>query len=136
MIELEENLRFLNELKIKLNQIGDSIKIEFLKNELKNLEKESLQDNLWEDQKKSNMIFSKIKVLNQKINLFENIRSELNNLYEMNELLQLIHYFLESMILIMQLLLFIQVLEEQNHKTGYKCYIECMENGHQQMDLH
>ncbi len=89
MIELEENLRFLNELKIKLNQIGDSIKIEFLKNELKNLEKESLQDNLWEDQKKSNMIFSKIKVLNQKINLFENIRSELNNLYEMNELLQL-----------------------------------------------
>ena len=89
MLELEENLRFLNDLKLKLEQIKNSMEIENLKNELNNLEKQSLEKNFWEDQKKSSTVFSKIKTLQKKINLFENIESELKNLYEMNQLLNI-----------------------------------------------
>lgn len=89
MLELEENLRFLNELKIRLEEIKDSMKIESLKLELKDLEKKSLEDNFWNDSKNSSMIFSKIKILQKKINLYENLKAELENLIEMNNLLQI-----------------------------------------------
>ncbi len=89
MLELEENFKFLNELRIKKERIKASIKIDSLKSELQELEKKSMKDGFWNNQKESNIIFSKIKVLNKKINLYESINSELNNLFEMNELLNL-----------------------------------------------
>ena len=87
MIELEENLRFLNELKEKLKNIKETMQIENLKKELNELEKISLQENFWNNQENSNKTFSKIKTLQKKISLYENLNSELNNLIEMNELL-------------------------------------------------
>lgn len=89
MLELEENLRLLNDLKEKLEQIKNSMKIENLKNELNILESQTLTDNFWEDQKKSSTVFSKIKNIQKKINSYENINIELTNLYEMNQLLML-----------------------------------------------
>ncbi len=89
MLELEENLKFLNELKSKLEEIKDSMKIESLKNSLKQLENQSLEDNFWNDQENSNRIFSKIKQLQKKVYLYENLELELNNLIEMNQLLNL-----------------------------------------------
>ncbi len=89
MFELEENLRLLNELKEKLMQIKDSMKIDTLKNELSKLELESLKENFWNDQENSNKVFSKIKSLQRKINSYENLLSELNNLMEMNQLLEI-----------------------------------------------
>ena len=88
MFELEENLRLLNELKEKLEQIKDSIKIDNLKSELSKLEAESLKEDFWNDQENSNKVFSKIKILQRKINSYENLYSELNNLIEMNQLLE------------------------------------------------
>ena len=88
MFELEENLRLLNELKEKLEQIKDSMKIDDLKSELSKLEAESLKEDFWNDQENSNKVFSKIKVLQRKINSYENLYSELNNLIEMNQLLE------------------------------------------------
>ena len=60
MFELEENLRLLNELKNKLEQIKDSMNIENLKLELTELEKESLKEDFWNDQKNSSTVFAKI----------------------------------------------------------------------------
>jgi len=89
MLELEENLKLLNELKNKLEQIKTSLKIDLLKSELKELEKESLKEDFWNDQENSTKVFSKIKILQKKINSYENLQSELNNLIEMNQLLNL-----------------------------------------------
>ena len=87
MFELEENLRILNELKKQLAQIKDSMKIESLEKELKLLEEESLKEDFWNDQENSSKVFSKIKILQKKINSYNNLFSELNNLIEMNILL-------------------------------------------------
>ena len=89
MFELEENLRLLNELKNKLEQIKDSMNIENLKLELTELEKESLKEDFWNNQKNSSTVFAKIKVLQRKVNSYENLYSELSNLMEMNQLLQI-----------------------------------------------
>ena len=88
MFELEENLRFLNNLKQKLEQIKDSMKIEELKKELLVLESESLKEDFWNNQENSNKVFAKIKVLQRKINSYENLFLEITNLIEMNQLLQ------------------------------------------------
>ena len=87
MIELEENQRFLVELSNKLNQIKDSMKIEVLKSELTTLEQESIKEDFWNDQANSSKIFARIKTLQRRINGYEKIVSELNNLRELNELL-------------------------------------------------
>lgn len=89
MLELEENFKFLNELQNKLEEIKDSMKIESLKFELSKLEKESLSENFWNNQENSSLVFSKIKKLQKKIRLYENLKSDLTNLIEMNELLNL-----------------------------------------------
>lgn len=88
MLELEENLRFLNELKIKLDSIKESMKIELLKKELKNLEEKSLTPNFWDDTENSGKIFARIKTLQKKIKLYEDSLSEIDNLIEMNKLLE------------------------------------------------
>lgn len=89
MLELEENLKFLNELKNKLEEIKDSMKIESLKNTVKELETQTLEDDFWNNQENSNLVFSKLKKLQKRISLYEDLESELNNLIEMNELLNL-----------------------------------------------
>ena len=89
MIELEENQRFLNELKDKLNQIKDSMNIDILKEELLKLEEESAKEDFWNDQTNSSKVFAKIKSLQRKLGSFESISSELINLKELNELLNI-----------------------------------------------
>ena len=88
MLELEENLKILNELNEKLNEIKTSMKIENLKIELKELENKSLEENFWQNSENSTKIFSKIKYLQKKINSYEDICSKLNNLKEINNLLE------------------------------------------------
>lgn len=87
MLELEDNLRLLDEIYNKLLILKDSMRIEELKLELKKYEKESLVENFWEDQENSNKVFSKIKKLQKKINNYEYIYNEINNLKEINSLL-------------------------------------------------
>lgn len=89
MFELEENLRILDELKEKLEQIKDSMKIDTLKCELQTLEEESLKEDFWNNQENSTRVFSKIKILQKKVNSYESLFSELNNLIEMNQLLEI-----------------------------------------------
>ena len=88
VLELEENLKILNELNEKLNELKTSMKIENLKIELKELENKSLEENFWQNSENSTKIFSKIKYLQKKINSYEDICSKLNNLKEINNLLE------------------------------------------------
>ena len=89
MLELEENKRFLNELKENLKEISESMKIDSLRATLEKLREESNQEGFWQDTEKSAKVFSKIKALERKLQKYEELEKELNNLLEMNELLDL-----------------------------------------------
>lgn len=88
MLELEENKRFLNTLKDKLENIRESMKIDSLNNELEDLRKESMLENFWQDTEKSGKVYARIKTLEKRIGNYENLVKELSNLLEMNELLE------------------------------------------------
>jgi len=88
MIELEENKRLLDELNQKLLNIKDTMKIDSLSKELKSLEEESSQDGFWQDIEHSNKVFSKIKTLQKKISSFNDLKSEIENLIDINDLLE------------------------------------------------
>ena len=87
MLELIENKQFLEELLRKIEGIRDSIKIESLKNDLKKLENIVGKEDFWNDREKSNEVLSKMKNLQKKINMYEELYSELINLLELNSLL-------------------------------------------------
>ena len=89
MLELIENKQFLEELLKKIESIRDSIKIESLKNDLKKLEVIVNKDDFWNDRDKSNEVLSKMKNLQKKINMYEELYSELINLLELNSLLNI-----------------------------------------------
>ncbi|MBO5397959.1 MAG: peptide chain release factor 2 [Clostridia bacterium] len=89
MLELEENKRFLNSLKTKLENINESMKIGSIKLELDNLKKQSMQENFWQDTEKSSKVYSQIKILEKKVVNYESLEKELTNLLEMNELLEI-----------------------------------------------
>ena len=72
MIDLEENYRLLNDLKSKID-------------ELKN---QTLDENFWQDSNNSVIVLTKLKNIEKKINRFNNLRSNLNNLIETNEFLK------------------------------------------------
>lgn len=87
MFELEENIKILTELENKLKEFKESMKIDNLKLELKELETESLKENFWTDSNTSNLVFSKIKNIQKKLKHYEELESNIKNLIEMNELL-------------------------------------------------
>ena len=62
----------------------DLLKIE---NELKKLEEETIKDGFWNDSKNSSLVLQKIKSLKGKFSKYNDIRSELDNLIEVNNLL-------------------------------------------------
>ena len=87
MLELEDNLKYLNMLKNRLSEIYDSMKISSLKEEASILEKKTTEEGFWNDTEASGIIFSKLKAIQKKINLYESLNTTLANLLEMNELL-------------------------------------------------
>lgn len=88
MLELEDNKQFLYELLNKLESIRDSIKLESLKNELKELENEVNKEDFWNNKEYSNNVFSKMKSIQKKVKFYEELNKELLSLIEMNSLLQ------------------------------------------------
>ena len=57
-----------------------------LENELSDLEKQTMQDGFWNDSKKSSIILQKIKTLKNKVETYNKLNIELNNLIEMSDL--------------------------------------------------
>ena len=60
-----------------------------LEQDLKTLESKTLEDGFWNDSKKSGKVLQEIKVIKNKKDKYLKFESELSNLEEMNELLQL-----------------------------------------------
>ena len=60
-----------------------------LEEELKELEKETMQENFWQDSKKSNKTLARIKTLKNKTTEYQEINKELNNLMELTELVEM-----------------------------------------------
>ena len=58
-----------------------------IESELKILENKTMKDDFWNDSKNSGVVLQKIKFLKGKYNKFNNIKSELDNLVELNEFL-------------------------------------------------
>ena len=63
----------------------DIIKLE---DELSNLEKETLQQNFWNDKENFNKILSRIKLIKSKVNSYKNLENELNELIDLLELVE------------------------------------------------
>lgn len=87
MLELEENLHILNDLIEKLNSLRETLNISSLEKEKEELTSETEKDRFWEDKENSNKIFAKLKRINRKLDSFYEIKSELENLIEMNKML-------------------------------------------------
>ena len=60
-----------------------------LKQELEDLEKQTLDAEFWNDQKNSQKVLGKIKTLKRKCNNYEEIEKEINNLKELTELVNI-----------------------------------------------
>ena len=58
-----------------------------LKNSIEKLENETMQDGFWNDDKNSSNVLQKLKNVKNKYNNFNNIKSEIDNLIEMNDFL-------------------------------------------------
>ena len=153
MLELEDNMRKLKELLEKLDVLEEALNISDLKEELEKLREISSKDGFWEDKEKSSEVFAQIKRIERKINSFLDIKNNLNNLIDINNLLQLEYDEELGKDLINQTNLLskkIETLELEtllsgkydsnnailtlhpgartvlNHKIGFKCYIECI----------
>lgn len=87
MLELEENLRVLNNLIEKLENLKETLNISKLEAEENKLQSETEKQGFWEDTENSNKIFAKLKRVKRKIEAFYEIKKELENLIDMNKML-------------------------------------------------
>jgi len=87
LLELEDNLKSLNLLMQKLNNLEDALAISSLEKELEELKSKTLENGFWDNQESSAKIFAKIKKIERKLNSFNGIKNQLQALIEMNELI-------------------------------------------------
>ena len=59
-----------------------------LENELSTLEKQTTENNFWEDSKNSSKVLKRITEIKNKIDQYKKVHNELKNLIELNELLK------------------------------------------------
>ena len=85
MIKLD--YKILNDLIEKLNSLRETLNISSLEKEKEELTSETEKEGFWEDKENSNKIFAKLKRVNRKLDSFYEIKSELENLIEMNKML-------------------------------------------------
>ena len=87
MLELEENKYKLQELKEKVISIKDALNVTKIKADIKELEAKTSEPNFWDDQQNSSAVLTKMKRLQNKLEKFNRIESEYDNLEGLNELL-------------------------------------------------
>ena len=83
MIELEDNKKYLIELKRRIESVGK------ISSRLGELEAQTAIEGFWNDSKNSSTVLQEIKFLKNKQTNFYKIHDEVNNLLELNELLLL-----------------------------------------------
>lgn len=77
MLDLDDISRQISNLKIKLTDLKDSMKLNEDKNELQSLEKQTLNPSFWNNTDNQVKVLSKISNLKKKVTLFNNVENDL-----------------------------------------------------------
>ncbi len=85
-MQLEETKLELLKLKPKLDSLNSALKIEEATEELKTLEKQTLDPDFWSDSETSQKILSKIKILNSKTKRYQSVQKNFEELEIMIEI--------------------------------------------------
>ncbi len=86
MIELEESLRILENLKNKLIELGNSININDLEIKQQYLEAQTTQEGFWNDNKKSAKVLGEMKQIKSKCLKFRELEKQTNETIELGNL--------------------------------------------------
>lgn len=89
IVDLDEIIKKNNEQKKRINDIGASIDIQKLQNELSELENQTLNQEFWNDTENSTKTLAKISVIKKKVTEYLNVKSNIDTISEMIELLQI-----------------------------------------------
>nr|MBQ4319342.1 peptide chain release factor 2 [Clostridia bacterium] len=73
MIQLEEAKRTLVDFEENLTDLGTALKVDKLKEDIADLEKQSSAENFWSDQENSGKVMQQIRVLKDKVSAYENL---------------------------------------------------------------
>lgn len=87
LIDLEENKHKLLELQEKLVSISDSLNLNSIKKELKELEEKTNHPTFWQNSEGTTPILSRIKTIKNKIDKYNKIEMDIHNLQDLNSLL-------------------------------------------------
>lgn len=89
MFDLDEALKNSNEQIKRITDIGNSLNVSLLEEELSNLEKQTESQNFWNDSENSGKVLARISELKKKISSYKTLEKEINTIKEMLELLQI-----------------------------------------------
>ena len=79
IIALEDAKHKLTALQKVIDELGSSIRIDELKEEIAEMEKKTFEENFWNDQENSSKVLQKIKQLKDKCDGFDNLKSKLED---------------------------------------------------------
>jgi len=86
IVQLEEAKQTLKALETDIAELGSALKIEKLRGDAAELEKQTLAEDFWNDQQNSGKILQKIKNLKDRISEFEKLKSKLEDTYTLCEM--------------------------------------------------
>lgn len=89
MINLEENSKLIDELKNRINKIYIDLKLEIKSEELKELEKKTLEEGFWNNSNTSNSILRQIKDVKNILKQYNDLNTQIGDLIDLNELLKI-----------------------------------------------
>ncbi len=86
MLELDESIKLLEDLKDKIKKLGDSIRVTELINQLEQLEAETVKEGFWNDSENSAKVLNTIKSIKNKTIPFVNLQKSISETIELAEL--------------------------------------------------
>ena len=91
MIDLEENKRLINNLKERTEKIYNSLNLKVQEEQLKELENKTLEEGFWNNSNESNSVLKQIKDIKSKLKLYSDLNTQILDLIDLNELLNMEH---------------------------------------------
>ena len=91
MIDLEENKRLINNLKDRIEKIYNSLNLKVQEEQLKGLENKTLEEGFWNNSSESNSVLKQIKDIKSKLKLYSDLNTQILDLMDLNELLDIEH---------------------------------------------
>lgn len=89
MLDFEESSKKLNNLRTKLEEIGNHFDILKLENELLELENKTIMPEFWNDNKNSSIVLKQISNLKSRTEEYKKINRNLNDCIELIEMIKL-----------------------------------------------